>query len=541
MGFGEDKMDKLPVIPGYRIIKKLGKGGMARVYLGVQENLGREVAIKVMIPALFMDEAFAERFEKEARIAARLVHPNIITIHDVGRNGDFYYIVMEHLEESLNNRMKQRGGLTPKESLEIVKNIAGALEYAHKKGIIHRDIKPDNIMFRFDNTPILVDFGIAKAMDSSTKLTKSGTNIGTPYYMSTEQCKGEKVDGRSDIYSLGVVLYEMFTGSVPYKAESAAGIILQHIQKPVPTLPAHLSQFQPLIDKMMTKQRENRVQTGKELRMLIDSIVNSEFFAEPSPGTTPIQLEVTVPSPPPFPSPDSSILRQTKKKWFWTTATTALLVVLTTLGIYVMTQSTQKSIEPGDHPVNNSRYGKIPEEKKEPNKTAEVFKKTNTEKLATLKRKPKETIEKKVKPTIVEPPGKEKKQQTVEKKAAETSYLKTVKLTRLPPGLIAQYKEKIKKIYVRDLPGDVKAMGQITLSLTVDGKGNPRIRNFEDIELIVIPAGEKDTVKNLISKKIKSISFEPPKDKQGFPVNLEKWRLTFKVAYFGKKIILTRL
>jgi serine/threonine-protein kinase PpkA len=358
-------MDKLPVIPGCKVIKKLGHGGMASVYLGVQETLGREVAIKVMIPALFMDESFAKRFVKEAKIAARLVHPNIITVHDVGRAEDFYYIIMEYLEESLHDRIKRMGLLAPGESLEIVKKLAGALEYAHNKGIIHRDIKPDNIMFRFDNTPILVDFGIARAMDSSTKLTQSGMNIGTPYYMSTEQCEGKKIDGRSDIYSLGIALYEMLTGSIPYKAESPVGIILKHIRSPVPTLPAPLSQLQPLIDKMMAKQRENRVQTGKELRKLIDSIFKSGLFPESSTGTTPIQAETPVLNYPreqlDFPAANSSILRPGKKKWPWKAVTATLLVVLAALAIYLLILRPRNSIDPGNQLVNNKQDGKITE------------------------------------------------------------------------------------------------------------------------------------------------------------------------------------
>ncbi|UCH97788.1 MAG: serine/threonine protein kinase, partial [Candidatus Aminicenantes bacterium] len=208
-------MTKLPQIPGYRMIKKLGQGGMADVYLGVQEKLQRHVAVKVMIPSLFRDELFSKRFIKEAQTAAQLNHPNIITIHDVGEAEDSYFIVMEYLGESLSNRLRQTGCLPPKKALKIVKMIASALDYAHKKGFIHRDIKPDNIMFRSDGTVVLVDFGIARAIDSSTHLTRTGMSIGTPHYMSPEQCKGEKIDGRSDIYSLGVQLYEILTGDVP--------------------------------------------------------------------------------------------------------------------------------------------------------------------------------------------------------------------------------------------------------------------------------------------------------------------------------------
>jgi len=263
-------------IPGYRILQKLGQGGMADVYLGLQEKLNREVAIKVMIPSLFRDPQFSTRFVKEAQTAAQLSHPNIITIHDVGTETDYYYIVMEYLGESLHQRLQQLHQFPPQKALVIIKMIASALDYAHSKGFIHRDIKPDNIMFRSDGTVVLVDFGIARAMDSSTQLTRTGMSIGTPHYMSPEQCRGEKIDGRSDIYALGVVLFELLTGEVPYKAENTAGVIIKQIQEPVPSLPKESAYFQPLIDKMMAKSRGDRVQTGRELMLFIDALLNSQ-------------------------------------------------------------------------------------------------------------------------------------------------------------------------------------------------------------------------------------------------------------------------
>ncbi|MCP4151878.1 MAG: serine/threonine protein kinase, partial [bacterium] len=291
-------MSELPQIPGYRMDRKLGQGGMADVYLGVQENLEREVAIKILIPSLFRDKQFALRFIKEAQTAAQLIHPNIITIHDIGRVGDTYFIVMEYLEESLHDRMKKRGSLTPKEALGIIKVIASAMDYAHQKGFIHRDIKPDNIMFRSDGSAVLVDFGIARAIDSTTHLTRTGMSIGTPHYMSPEQCRGEKIDGRSDIYSLGVQLYELLTGKVPYKAENTAGIILKHIQEPIPQLPIELGLFQPLIDKMMAKDKKKRVQTGSEAIKFIEAIDTARDFMPTAPLTVPEVDRQTIQVPP---------------------------------------------------------------------------------------------------------------------------------------------------------------------------------------------------------------------------------------------------
>ncbi|MBN2198776.1 MAG: serine/threonine protein kinase, partial [Candidatus Aminicenantes bacterium] len=166
-------MTDFPLIPGYRIEREVGAGGMATVYLAVQERLNRRVAVKVLSPVLLADKQFIQRFLKEAETAANLHHSNIVPIHDVGRAGDHNYIVMEYLEESLKERIKQ-GPLSPEAALDIVLQVGRGLDYAHAEGFVHRDIKPENIMFRRDGTPVLTDFGIARAVDSATKLTKTG-------------------------------------------------------------------------------------------------------------------------------------------------------------------------------------------------------------------------------------------------------------------------------------------------------------------------------------------------------------------------------
>ena len=266
-------MIEIPEIPGYRIEKILGQGGMSTVYLGFQENLKREVAIKILAPEMFQDEQYLKRFLNEARTASHLSHPNIVTIHDVGQVEDHCYIVMERLHESLVERVKFHPGsrLNPVEAFKIIRQIAGALAYAHKEGVIHRDLKPDNILFRKDGTPVLVDFGIARALDSQAQLTNTGMIIGTPHYMSPEQCRGEKIDGQSDLYSLGIMLYEILTGDVPYRADSAAGVLLKHVQSPIPQLPPEFSKYQPVLTRMMAKEKRERVHSGTELIRLLDS------------------------------------------------------------------------------------------------------------------------------------------------------------------------------------------------------------------------------------------------------------------------------
>jgi serine/threonine protein kinase len=269
-------MEDFPEIPGFRIVSELGSGAVAIVYLGIQEKLERKVAIKVMEETtLQKDKQISKRFVREAKTAANLSHSNIIQIYDAGKVGRYYYIVMEYLEESLRDRQMRspRYKIVSDMALDIVGDIMRALDYAHLKGIYHRDIKPDNIMFRQDGTPVLLDFGIARIFNPSEELTKSKMSMGTTYYMSPEQCRAQKdLDGRSDVYSLGVVLYEMLTGEKPYKGETPGFITSQHLDKPVPALPEELSVFQPLIDKMMAKNREKRISSRPELMQLIEEI-----------------------------------------------------------------------------------------------------------------------------------------------------------------------------------------------------------------------------------------------------------------------------
>ncbi len=268
-------MNGHPDIPGYKILSELSRGGIARVYLGVQEKLNRKVAVKVLKPFYLKDKVTAERFKREAKTAAILTHSNIVQIYDTGETNEYHYIVMEYLEESLRERMKLApdGKMNPEVALNIIEELIKALDYAHFRGVYHRDIKPENIMFRHDSTPVLVDFGIARVYDASLQMTGSDVIIGTVYYMSPEQCNAEKdVDGRSDIYSLGVVLYEMFTGVKPYNKGGIVAILQQHIEKPIPRLPENLNHYQPLIDKMMAKDREKRLSSAPHFALLLDRI-----------------------------------------------------------------------------------------------------------------------------------------------------------------------------------------------------------------------------------------------------------------------------
>ncbi|MGB3609079.1 MAG: protein kinase [Cellvibrio sp.] len=264
-------------IPGYKIVSTLGQGGMATVYLAIQTCFDREVALKVMSPHLCSDPSFGERFLREARIVAQLMHPNIVTVYDVGIHEGLYYLAMEYLP---GHELKhKRFELTLMESLKVIKDIARALDYAGRKGYVHRDVKPENIMLlNEDGRAVLMDFGIARPSDVASGMTQTGTAIGTPHYMSPEQARGVQVDSRADLYSLGVVLFVLLTGRVPFDADSAVVVGIKHVSEAIPRLPAHLQIFQPIIDRVMAKDPGQRYQTGSELIADLDAVPTAEIL-----------------------------------------------------------------------------------------------------------------------------------------------------------------------------------------------------------------------------------------------------------------------
>jgi len=252
-----------PQIPGYRIIRELGRGGMATVYLAIQEKFDREVAVKILDEAIEQDQTFSARFQRESRIVSKLSHPNIVQVYDVGLHEGRHYLAMELLTGGeLNDRLE--AGLALPDAFRAIKEMAKALDFAHGKGFIHRDIKPENILFREEGSAVLSDFGIARDVDNESQITTIGSVVGTPYYMSPEQVTGDKLDGRADIYSLGVVFYKALTGEVPFDGATALDIGIRHIKDPIPRLPSHLVRFQPIIDKFLDKSPTRRFQNGAQ-------------------------------------------------------------------------------------------------------------------------------------------------------------------------------------------------------------------------------------------------------------------------------------
>ena len=258
-------------IPGYEIEGKLGQGGMAVVYLAVQESLQRPVALKVLNPLFSDDPQFSERFLREGRIVASLTHNNIITIHDIGIAEDFHFISMEYLD-GLDLKGRMKAGLTLPQAVAHTRTICQALSFAHSRRFVHRDVKPANILFRDDDTLLLSDFGIAKNLDGSSDITVTGTPMGSPHYLSPEQAQGLEVDVRTDIYSTGIILYEMLVGEKPFKGATEVDTMVQQLQNPAPRLPEELTAFQSLLDKMIAKSPDDRLSDMNAVLQTLDQI-----------------------------------------------------------------------------------------------------------------------------------------------------------------------------------------------------------------------------------------------------------------------------
>ena len=257
--------DKFPELPGYTIKAHLGQGGMAGVFLAHKIDTDEIVAIKLLLRKFADDADFQKRFLREADFVARLSHPNIIRVIDVEPSDENLFIVMEYVRGGdLKARITQ--GLSTDASLEILHQLAAALTAAHKQGIIHRDIKPSNVLFREDGTLVLADFGIAKASNQDTNLTLTGMIPGTPRYMSPEQARGRPINGRSDYYSLGILLYEMLTGHAPFVGTDPVSTALMHITEPVPQFAGSVAYLQPLLEKLLVKEPERRIGNSDELR-----------------------------------------------------------------------------------------------------------------------------------------------------------------------------------------------------------------------------------------------------------------------------------
>lgn len=270
--------EELPEISGYRLLRVINRGGMSTVYLGRQHALGRDVAIKVMSPHALADEVSRRRFENEVRTIARLEHPHVVRIYEVGRTVDglpYYampYMARGHLGQRLQNATERR-------AVEIAVTLLSVLAYAHARNIVHRDVKAENVLFDDADRPLLADFGIALRKDwGGARMTAAGLAVGSTAYMAPEQARGEVVDGRADLYALAVLLWEMLSGRLPFEAQDALSMAVMHAQDPVPKLPANLAHWQHFMNRALAKQPAQRFQDAEQMRAGIESVMQRSLL-----------------------------------------------------------------------------------------------------------------------------------------------------------------------------------------------------------------------------------------------------------------------
>ena len=323
----------------YEIKSELGRGGMATVYRGYDPRFEREVAVKVLPPELLhADPQFKLRFEREAKIIAQLEHPSIVPVYDVGEDDNQHYFVMRYMTGgSLSDRIK-KGLFSVPEATKIFEQIAPGLDEAHAKGFVHRDFKPSNILFDNKGAPYISDFGIAKMTQSQAGNMTGSAIIGTPAYMAPEQAQGDQVDGRADVYALGIILYEMLTGKQPYEADTPMGVAIKHITDPVPHIldanPNLPYDIEEVIQKAMAKDRDERYATAQEMLDDLHAIMRGEKSTVQTIAKRTIAKRTVVRA---APAPKTSIARQPEKKRFnaWVVIVPVLLIAALGVGYFI--------------------------------------------------------------------------------------------------------------------------------------------------------------------------------------------------------------
>ncbi len=293
----------------YELIAQQGSGGMSVIYKAVDRSLGRTVAVKILRPSLTQDPAFLSKFQQEARSVAMMQHPNIVTVHDVGSDGPTHYIVMEMIEgQDLKKLIKTQGALPYPKALDFAIQICGGLGFAHRSRLVHADVKPQNILINKNNVIKVTDFGIAQAYTDTMPQTRADVVWGSPHYFAPEQARGEKPSPASDVYSIGIVMFEMFTGRLPYIGTSQRELAMAHIQSEVPKAkdvnPAVPDEISKIIQKVMSKRPNDRYSQADQLGHILKGVQDRTKNASantiqtpPAPPTVEGQRPVSIPPP----------------------------------------------------------------------------------------------------------------------------------------------------------------------------------------------------------------------------------------------------
>jgi ligand-binding sensor domain-containing protein len=325
----------------YQIIEQIGMGGMATVYKAYQASMDRYVAIKVLPRQLAEDPTFIGRFEQEARTIARLEHKHILPVYDFGTQDGYTYLVMRYVGTGTLKDLTAQGPLSLLDTVEFFSQLADALQYAHDHGVVHRDVKTSNVLTGEGRQCYLTDFGIAKLAEGSSHFTGSGTIVGTPAYMSPEQCSGLPVDARSDLYSLGIVLYEMLTGALPFAAETPIAVVLKQVQEPLPSPrnlnPAIPEAVEKVVFRALAKEPEHRYQSAQAFADALHEAV--EVFGQGQTASLPAPVEQFVPLPPTQPAaPTTPVTVRHKRTWLpWAGAAAVAVLVAVIAGLVLLT------------------------------------------------------------------------------------------------------------------------------------------------------------------------------------------------------------
>jgi serine/threonine-protein kinase len=324
----------------YKITSRIGSGGMADVYCAADTHLGRDVALKILHRRFSQDEEFVERFRREASAAAGLQHPNVVSVYDRGSHDDTWYIAMELLKgRSLKDVIRQDAPIDQRRAIDLVIQILQAASFAHKRGVVHRDFKPHNVIVADDDSLKVTDFGIARA--GASEMTETGSIMGTAQYLSPEQAQGQRVDARSDLYSIGVILFELLTGGVPFSGESAVSIALKHVSEPAPDVRQLRADVHPalaaVVARALVKDQAGRFQSAEEFILALDD-ARREIAAGPGVGESTGRWAPAGPVPPVGPPfvddgyPYDEGDRDGRRKWPWV----VLGLVLLGVGIFLL-------------------------------------------------------------------------------------------------------------------------------------------------------------------------------------------------------------
>ena len=542
-----------PRIPGYTYVQKIGEGGTSFVYSYKSKKNNRIVAVKVLKAEFRDDPDYTRRFIREALITKKLNHTNVVKIFNVSNeNNHDKYIIMEYLEETLSHKIMRYKIIPPQKVMEIGRQIASALYYAHRNGIVHRDVKPANIMFRRNGTPVIVDFGLARSEDMMSSMSSRKIAAGTLLYMSPEHCKQESCEAASDIFSLGVVLYEALAGYVPYNAQNINELICKHLQKPF--LPRELSRYQPLIDGMLALEKNKRFRNGKEVISEIEHL-------EPSSASLPLDSGHLPPHKIPKRKRLSPLIPV-----FSVLLVIILIVAIAVLGYNLFNKPREENYainsgqdkvekynpgatnvyEPGKKPINNSTDNISSLSPGDKNQTHQPLSQ-NEEMEQTLTLDQSETPHTNSVGIDATTPGESagtisgNNTQTINKPPditpqPEINYTDTViSLNRLDPDVRQVIESKLVRIPIEisDIEADIKT-GYYKLIIQLSQTGS--VLSADIPQMSITPTGKAAEVISRLTRYIKNISFPPPAINRKY-VNV-KFYINCKVSKLDQSIIL---